>query len=83
MIGYPTAWAIARLPRRWRMVALVLVVVPFWTNFLIRTYAWIVLLNSEGVVNDALLGSGADRRAARPPLHRGAVVAAWCTPTCR
>jgi spermidine/putrescine transport system permease protein len=36
----------------------VLVVVPFWTSFLIRMYAWIVLLNSQGVVNDALVGSG-------------------------
>ena len=35
-----------------------LVVVPFWTNFLIRMYAWIVLLNSQGVVNDTLVGSG-------------------------
>ncbi|MDN5854431.1 MAG: ABC transporter permease, partial [Actinomycetia bacterium] len=41
-IGYPVAYAIALLPERWRTVALVLVVLPFWTNFLIRTYAWIV-----------------------------------------
>jgi spermidine/putrescine transport system permease protein len=58
VIGYPTAYAITRLPARWRTVALVLVVVPFWTSFLIRMYAWIVLLNSQGVGNDALVGSG-------------------------
>jgi spermidine/putrescine transport system permease protein len=58
LIGYPTAWVIARLPRRWRIVALILVVLPFWTNFLIRTYAWIVLLNREGIVNGALRGVG-------------------------
>ncbi|MEU9290940.1 ABC transporter permease [Streptomyces sp. NPDC048275] len=58
VLGYPTAYAIARLPRRWRTVALVLVVLPFWTNFLIRTYAWIVLLSSQGVVNTALTGIG-------------------------
>jgi spermidine/putrescine transport system permease protein len=58
VIGYPTAYAIARLPRRWRTVALVLVVVPFWTNFLIRMYAWIVLLNTQGLLNDALVGIG-------------------------
>lgn len=58
LIGYPTAYAITKLPRRWRPVALVLVVVPFWTNFLIRIYAWIVLLNSQGVLNDVLLGLG-------------------------
>jgi spermidine/putrescine transport system permease protein len=58
LIGYPTAWVIANLPRRWRVIALILVVLPFWTNFLIRTYAWIVLLNREGVVNGALRAFG-------------------------
>lgn len=58
LLGYPTAYAIARLPRRWRTVALVLVVLPFWTNFLIRTYAWIILLNSEGPLNSALVDLG-------------------------
>ncbi|MGW6905348.1 ABC transporter permease [Streptomyces sp. NPDC054940] len=58
LLGYPTAYAIARLPRRWRTAALVLVVLPFWTSFLIRTYAWIVLLSSQGVVNTALTGIG-------------------------
>lgn len=58
LIGYPTAFAISKLPARWRTVALVLVVVPFWTNFLIRMYAWIVLLNTQGVVNDVLIGLG-------------------------
>jgi spermidine/putrescine transport system permease protein len=58
VIGYPTAYAITRLPKRWRTVALVLVVLPFWTNFLIRTYAWIVLLNSEGPINSSLVDAG-------------------------
>ncbi|SHM22526.1 ABC transporter permease [Cryptosporangium aurantiacum] len=57
-LGYPAAYAIAKLPRRWRTVALVLVVLPFWTNFLVRTYAWIVLLSTQGVVNKALTGIG-------------------------
>lgn len=54
VIGYPMAYAITRLPQRWRTVALVAVVLPFWTNFLIRMYAWIVLLNNEGLVNKLL-----------------------------
>jgi spermidine/putrescine transport system permease protein len=58
LVGYPTAFAISKLPQRWRTVALVLVVVPFWTNFLIRMYAWIVLLNTQGIVNDILVGAG-------------------------
>lgn len=58
LLGYPVAYGIAKLPQRWRTVALIMVVLPFWTNFLIRTYAWIVLLNSEGPLNKALLGLG-------------------------
>jgi spermidine/putrescine transport system permease protein len=58
LIGYPAAYAIAKLPRRWRTVALIMVVLPFWTNFLIRTYAWIVLLNSEGPINTTLVEIG-------------------------
>lgn len=58
LLGYPTAYVIASLPIRWRTIALVAVVLPFWTNFLIRTYAWIVLLSSEGPVNKSLTGSG-------------------------
>ncbi|CAN5814792.1 ABC transporter permease [soil metagenome] len=58
LIGYPAAMAISRLSPRWRTIALVAVVLPFWTNFLIRTYAWIVLLNNEGLVNTLLRSTG-------------------------
>jgi spermidine/putrescine transport system permease protein len=75
LIGYPTAYAISRLPQRWRIAALVLVVVPFWTNFLIRTYAWIVLLNSEGPLNKALVGSGLVDEPLTLLYTQGAVVA--------
>jgi spermidine/putrescine transport system permease protein len=75
VIGYPTAWAIARLPRRWRVVALILVVLPFWTNFLIRTYAWIVLLNSEGIVNGGLRALGVIDQPLALLYTDGAVVA--------
>lgn len=75
LLGYPTAYAIARLPGRWRTIALILVVLPFWTNFLIRTYAWIILLNSEGPINAALI----DLHIASAPIGLlytpGAVVA--------
>ena len=73
-LGYPTAYAIARLPRRWRTVALVLVVLPFWSNFLIRTYAWIVLLNSEGPINQALVNLGVVGAPLELLYNRGAVV---------
>jgi spermidine/putrescine transport system permease protein len=74
LLGYPTAYAIARLPRRWRTVALVLVVLPFWSNFLIRTYAWIVLLNSEGPINQALVNLGVVGAPLELLYNRGAVI---------
>ena len=56
LLGYPVAYTIARrVPARWKSACLLLVVIPFWTSFLIRTYAWIVLLRTEGVVNTVLL----------------------------
>jgi spermidine/putrescine transport system permease protein len=73
-LGYPTAYAIARLPRRWRTVALVLVVLPFWSNFLIRTYAWIVLLNSEGPINQVLVNLGVVGAPLELLYNRGAVI---------
>ncbi|WP_312182187.1 ABC transporter permease [Arthrobacter sp.] len=54
LIGYPAALFIARLPHRWRTLALIAVLLPFWTNFLIRTYAWILLLNNAGWINQGL-----------------------------
>ncbi|MBU6277622.1 MAG: ABC transporter permease [Actinomycetales bacterium] len=74
LIGYPAAMAIARLPRRWRTIALVLVVLPFWSNFLIRTYAWIILLNSQGPINSALVGWGILGAPLDLLYNRGAVV---------
>ena len=54
LIGYPLAFFIATSSTRWRNALLLLVIIPFWTNFLVRTYAWIVLLRTEGVFNVAL-----------------------------
>lgn len=59
LVAYPVAWWIARrAPARWRNALLALVILPFWTSFLVRMYAWIVLLRSEGVVNLVLGAAG-------------------------
>ncbi|HEX4389745.1 MAG TPA: ABC transporter permease subunit [Steroidobacteraceae bacterium] len=58
LIGYPMAYAIARASASWRSVLLMLIVLPFWTSFLLRVYAWIGLLNNNGVINNALLALG-------------------------
>ncbi len=58
-IGYPVAYTLAlRAPQRWKNLLLGFVIVPFWTSFLIRTYAWMFLLRTEGLVNRLLLGAG-------------------------
>ncbi|MFC6150682.1 MULTISPECIES: ABC transporter permease [Mumia] len=74
LIGYPVAYAIAMLPDRLRTIALVLVVIPFWTNFLVRTYAWIVLLSNEGLVNRSLERIGVIEDPLTLLYTRGAVV---------
>ena len=58
VIGYPMAHAIARAPERWRPILVMAVILPFWTSFLIRVYAWIGILKPEGLLNELLLGLG-------------------------
>jgi putrescine transport system permease protein len=58
LIGYPLADAIARAPARWRGLLLGLVMLPFWTSFLIRIYAWTALLRPSGLINAALIALG-------------------------
>ena len=55
LIGYPIAYAMARLPQRWQPIAMMLVIIPFWTSFLIRIYAWINILQREGPLNKLLM----------------------------
>jgi len=54
-IGYPIAYGIARSPRSWQPLLVMAVVLPFWTSFLIRVYAWINILQHDGLLNDILL----------------------------
>src|ERR1700710_1623248 len=58
LIGYPIAYGMARLPERWQGIAMMLVIVPFWTSFLIRIYAWINILQHDGLLNQVLLALG-------------------------
>jgi putrescine transport system permease protein len=55
LISYPLAYAMARLPRRWQALGMMLVIIPFWTSFLIRIYAWINILQHDGPLNKFLL----------------------------
>jgi putrescine transport system permease protein len=58
IVGFPIAYAMARAPERWRSVLVALVILPFWTSFLIRIYAWIGILKPDGLLNQALLAIG-------------------------
>ena len=57
-VGYPIAYGIARAPNHWRPTLLMLVILPFWTSFLIRVYSWIGILSQEGYLNQVLLALG-------------------------
>jgi spermidine/putrescine transport system permease protein len=70
LAGLPLAFFIARLPGRWKNLALTLVVVPFWTNLLIRTYAWQILFSPESWLKRAIHGLGFG--VAGEPLYPGA-----------
>jgi len=58
LIGYPIAYGIARSPRGIQPLLVMLVVLPFWTSFLIRVYAWINILQRDGLLNDVLMAFG-------------------------
>ena len=58
LIGFPIAYWISRYGGRRKTLLLVLVLLPFWTSYLIRTYAWMIILRDNGIVNSALQGLG-------------------------
>ena len=55
LIGYPMAYGIARATGAWRNILLLLVILPFWTSFLLRIYAWMGMLNNHGAINNVLM----------------------------
>ena len=58
LIGYPFAYFTAKLPKKHRSLVLMLILVPFWTNSLVRIYGWMILLRSQGVINGLLMQFG-------------------------
>nr|WP_224769815.1 ABC transporter permease subunit [Pseudosulfitobacter pseudonitzschiae] len=58
LVGYPMAYGMARAPEEWRPTLMMLVILPFWTSFLIRVYAWVGILSTEGFLNQFLLWTG-------------------------
>ena len=58
LLGYPFAYLLVRLPARWRPILLLLVIIPFWTSSLVRTYAMVIILQTNGWLNQILLDLG-------------------------
>lgn len=59
LLAYPLAWIIAfRVPRQWQRLVLVLTILPFWTSYVVRSYAWLLVLGQNGVINRALMATG-------------------------
>lgn len=74
LLSYPLAYYIANAGPRMQTWGLVLITVPFWINFLIRTYAWVLLLRTQGVVNELLLGIGLIQEPLQMLYTKGAVL---------
>ena len=70
LVGFPIAYGMARAPERYRSLLVALIILPFWTSFLIRIYAWIAILKPEGLLNQALMGLGLISEPSRHPQHR-------------
>jgi len=74
LVGYPLAYFIARQPASRRNALLLLVMIPFWTNFLVRTYAWMAILRDTGIINNLLLSLGLISQPLPLLYNRGAVI---------
>lgn len=58
LVGFPIAYAMAKAPEHWRPTLMMLVILPFWSSFLIRVYAWVGILSNQGLLNQFLLWTG-------------------------
>lgn len=58
VVAFPLAYCLARTSRPWQLILLTLVMIPFWTNFLVRTYAWVLILRADGILNSLLIRVG-------------------------
>lgn len=58
LVGYPLAYGMAKMPEKWRPILLMMVILPFWTSFLIRVYSWIGILKGDGLLNSTLMALG-------------------------
>lgn len=75
LIGYPFAWALSRVDKRFQLLLIFLLIVPFWTNSLVRTYALKLLMASNGLINSGLMSLGVIDQPLQLLYTEGAVIA--------
>jgi len=75
-IGFPTAWVVARVRGRWKSVLIILAVFPLLTGVVVRSFAWLVILGRNGILNDALIGLGLSEEPLTMLYTEGAVIVA-------
>jgi spermidine/putrescine transport system permease protein len=74
-LAYPFAWILAyRVPKRWQRLALACAVLPFWTSYVVRSYAWLLVLAPTGIINDVLVGLHLVERPITLAYNPGATV---------
>ncbi|MGB5325778.1 MAG: spermidine/putrescine ABC transporter permease PotB [Pseudomonadales bacterium] len=78
IIGYPFAMSIAKLPRRWQPIILFLLILPFWTNSLVRTYAIQFILGNQGIINESLMFFGIIEKPLQLLYTQFAVILGLC-----
>ncbi|MGI9302445.1 MAG: ABC transporter permease [Gammaproteobacteria bacterium] len=75
LLAYPLAYILAyRIPARWQKAVLILIVLPFWTSYVVRSYSWLLVLSENGVINSTLLGLGLIDQPLSMGYNRGATV---------
>lgn len=72
--GYPFAYFSASIPKKFNIIILIIIIIPFWTNSLIRTYAWMILLRTQGVINYFLMAIGVIKEPLNMLYTYGAVI---------
>lgn len=75
LLAYPLAYILAyQIPARWQKLVLILIVLPFWTSYVVRSYSWLLVLSENGVINSTLLGLGLIDQPLSMGYNRGATV---------
>ena len=74
LLGYPFAYIASKIPKKFRVIIILIIIIPFWTNSLIRTYGWMIILKTDGVVNCVLMSLGIIKEPLKMLYNYGAIL---------